>query len=69
MAISDFQFTKECKSVDAGKVPLAIGAITPMVRIIIPIVRPCFSIQGKKVFSGVTRTIISTRIEIATVVL
>lgn len=49
--------------------PLAIGAITPMVKMIIPMVRPCFSIHGKKVFNGVTRTMISTRIEMATVVL
>jgi len=68
-ASSDFQLTKECSSVEGGSVPLAIGAITPMVRIIIPMVSPCFSIHGKKALSGVTRTIINTRIEIATVVL
>ncbi|KWZ89296.1 hypothetical protein HMPREF3212_03166 [Citrobacter freundii] len=69
IATSDFQFTKEWMSVEGGSVPLAIGAMTPMVRMIIPTVRPCFSIQGKKVFRGVTRTMISTRIETATVVL
>ncbi len=69
IASSDFQFIKEWISVDGGSVPLAMGAITPIVRMMIPTVRPCFSIQGKKAFSGVTRTIISTRMEIATVVL
>jgi hypothetical protein len=61
--------TIRLKSSDGGSVPLAMGAITPMVRMIIPIVSPCFSIHGKKTLSGVTRTMIKTRIEIATVVL
>jgi hypothetical protein len=32
IATSDFQFTNECSSVEAGSVPLAMGAITPMVK-------------------------------------
>ncbi|SAG73251.1 Uncharacterised protein [Enterobacter cloacae] len=37
-----------------------------MVKIMIPMVSPCFSIHGKKVFNGVTRTMIRTKMEIAT---
>jgi len=40
-----------------------------MVRMMMPMVSPCFSIHGKKALSGVTRTTIRTRMEIATVVL
>ncbi|EHM47357.1 hypothetical protein HMPREF0880_03104 [Yokenella regensburgei ATCC 43003] len=69
IATSDFQLAKECSNVEGGSVPLAMGAITPIVRMIIPIDNPCFSTHGKNVFSGVTRIIISTRIETATVVL
>jgi len=69
IATSDFQLTKECSNVEGGSEPLAMGAITPIVRIIMPIVSPCFSIHGKKVFRGVMRTMISTIIETATVVL
>jgi hypothetical protein len=47
MAISDFQFRKELISVDGGSDPLAMGAITPMVRMTIPSVKPCFSTHGK----------------------
>ena len=56
-------------SVLAGRAPLAIGAVTLMVRMIIPILSPCFSTHGKKALSGVTRIMIRTRIETATVVL
>ena len=38
IASSDFQFIKEWISVDGGSVPLAMGAITPIVRMMIPTV-------------------------------
>lgn len=49
IASSDFQFIKEWISVEGGSVPLAIGAITPMVRIMIPTVSPCFSTRKEGV--------------------
>ncbi|SUH37928.1 Uncharacterised protein [Salmonella enterica subsp. enterica] len=52
IATSDFQFTKEWINVEGGRVPLAMGAITPMVRMIIPTVSPCFSIQEKRYSTG-----------------
>lgn len=43
---SDFQCRNDCRIVSMDMDPLAIGAITPTVRMIIPIVRPYFSIRG-----------------------
>ncbi|MNW70889.1 hypothetical protein D3C74_504030 [compost metagenome] len=46
MAASDFQCRKECRIVCSEILPLASGVMTPMVRMIIPSVRPYFSSQG-----------------------
>jgi hypothetical protein len=48
IASSDFQFIKEWISVEGGSVPLAMGAITPMVRIMIPTVSPCFQSRERR---------------------
>ncbi|MNI95658.1 hypothetical protein D3C73_1539630 [compost metagenome] len=66
MAASDFQWKKDCQIVCSEILPLARGVITPIVRMIIPSVKPYFSSQGKVCCSPSTLSNSSTTIAIVT---